>query len=133
MKKTIDLERYQNMYETFLAKKDTAIISMKDEEGNPFISCAPFILKGDALYIYISEVAVHHKYLQQNDVVDVMLVGDQAVAKNPFATERIRYRCVPEAIADNEDIFTAFDEAFKPALMGMLRKLDFTIFKLTPT
>ena len=37
-----------------------------------------FILKDNNLYIYISEVASHHKYLVNNAQVDVMLTADQA-------------------------------------------------------
>ncbi|MEI3612454.1 pyridoxamine 5'-phosphate oxidase family protein [Pseudogracilibacillus sp. SO30301A] len=132
MAKKIDVEKYKKMYKVFLNKKHTAVISMKDRQGNPFISCAPFILKDNAFYIYISEVAEHHNYLVNNEQVDVMLLADEAETMNPFATERIRFRCEPKAVVDNEDIFVAFDEQFNPSLMGMLRKLDFTIFKLSP-
>lgn len=133
MPKEVDVNKYKEMYKLFLSKKNTAVISMKDDKGEPFSSCAPFILKDNNLYIYISEVASHHKYLVNNAQVDVMLTADQADSNNPFATERARFSCHPETIEDDDAVFDEFTNRFNPSLINMLRKLgDFTLFRLTP-
>ena len=41
MPKEVDVNKYKEMYKLFLSKKNTAVISMKDDKGEPFSSCAP--------------------------------------------------------------------------------------------
>lgn len=134
MTKKIDLEKNKEKYMTFVQQKKTLVLSMLDDEGHPFTSCAPFVQKDGKLYIYISEVAEHYHFLEKNDWIDVFLVADEADSKNAFATERARWNCTPKNIGNDgyEDIFHLFHERHGKAMVEMLRGLDFSLFELTP-
>lgn len=134
MKRTIDLEKNKKNYLRFVESRNTLILSMVDDAGNPFSSCAPFIKKGGKLYIFISEVAEHYQLITKNKFVDVLLIADESETKNAFATERARWRCLPKNIGNDnkEDIFELFHNIHGKAMVEMLRGLDFSLFELIP-
>lgn len=134
MKKAVDLEKNKEKYMKFVQQKQTLVLSMLDDQGHPFTSCAPFVQKNGKLYIYISEVAEHYHFLEKNEWIDVLLIADEAVSKNSFATERARWNCIPQNIGNqgHEDIFHLFYEKHGKAMVDMLRGLDFSLFELTP-
>lgn len=134
MKKEIDLDKHKAMFQSFVEKKRTAILSFVDEDGKPFSSIAPFVKKDNKLYVYISQIAEHHDLADKSEWVDVLLVGDESETKNAFATERLRFTCKPKNLDndDNEEIFEVFNEVFQPSLMNLLRGLDFSLFELAP-
>lgn len=134
MKKTIDIEKNKEKYLTFVQQKQTLVLSMLDDQGQPFTSCAPFVQTDDKLYIYISEVAEHYHFLEKNERIDVLLIADEADSNNAFATERARWNCTVKNIGNDghEDIFHSFHEKHGKAMVDMLRNLDFSLFELTP-
>lgn len=134
MKKTIDVEKYKHKYLQFLEAGNTLVLSMLDDDGNPFSSCAPFVKKDGKLYIYISEVAEHYYFLDKSANIDALLIADEADSKNAFATERARWNCVPKNIGNDghEEIFELFNKKHGKAMVDMLRGLDFSLFELTP-
>lgn len=134
MRKPVDVEKHRNNYLQFVKGRNVLILSMLDDEGKPFSSCAPFVKKNDKLYIYISQVAEHYHFLEQNNDVDVLLIGDELTTKNAFATERVRWRCKTKNIGNdgNEAIFDLLKEQSNTSLIDMLRGLDFSLFELTP-
>lgn len=134
MKKKIDLEKNKEKYMEFVESRNTLVLSMLDQEGNPFSSCAPFVKNDGKLYIYISEVAEHYYLLEQSKRIDALLIADEADSKNAFATERARWQCIPNNIGNDghEEIFNLFHEVHGKAMVDMLRGLDFSLFELTP-
>ncbi len=134
MKKTIDLEKYKQMYLDFVDKKQSAVLNFVDEDGKPFSSITPFVKYNNKLYIYISQVAEHYRLTENSEFIDVLLHADESETKNPFATERVRWTCTPKNLGNegHEEIFELFNGAFNKNLMDMLRGLDFSLFELTP-
>lgn len=134
MAKAIDVQKFNEKYQTFVKEKETVILSFIDGDGKPFSSCAPFVEKNNKLYVYISEVAEHYRLMETNDYVDALLIGDEAKANNKFATERARWICRTKNIGNDghEDIFALFNEAHGEKLMNVLRGLDFSLFELSP-
>lgn len=134
MKKEIDLDKYKQMYLDFLESRHAAILSFVDPDGKPFSSTAPFVKKDNKLYIYISRIAEHYHLADKSEIVDVLLLADQADTKNPFATERIRIACTPRNLGNTgyEEIFELFNQTFHKSTMSLLRGLDFSLFELTP-
>lgn len=134
MTKTIDIEKYKQMYLDFVASRESAVLNFVDEEGKPFSSIVPFVKKDNKIYIYISEVADHYRLTERSEFIDVLLRADESATKNPFATERVRWICTPKKLGNDghEEIFNLFDAAFNKNLMDMLRGLDFALFELTP-
>ncbi|MHA0856795.1 pyridoxamine 5'-phosphate oxidase family protein [Paenibacillus sp. CMAA1364] len=135
MKKEVDVEKFKKSYLEFVANRKNAILGLMDDEGKPFISYAPFVKQDGKFYIYISQIADHYRYMENNDFVDVLLIGDESTTANKFATERVRWSCTSINLGNegNEEIFELFNTDHSVKMMDLLRGLDFSIFELTPT
>lgn len=135
MVKKVDLAENRENYLNFLDTRKTLILNMLDEEGKPFSSITPFIKKDGNLYIYISQVADHYRHMENNEWIDAMVIADESETKNPFATERARWRCRPTNIGNegHDDIFALFNSRFNANMMDVLRGLDFSLFELKPS
>lgn len=134
MKKPVDVEKNKENYLQFINKRKNLILSLIDDEGKPFISYAPFVKKDGKLYIYISKIAEHYGYMENNDFVDAFLIADESETNNKFATERVRWSCTSSNIGNDgyEDIFELFNADHGEAMLKLLRGLDFSLFELTP-
>ena len=134
VQKTIDVQKYKEMYHEFVTKKETVMLSFIDEKGEPFTSVAPFVEHNGKLYVYLSEVADHYQLMDTNEKVSALIVADEAESKNRFATERARWICRREKLGNEgyEEIFTLFNKSFGEKMVTMLRKLDFSLFELQP-
>lgn len=134
MRKAVNLEENKMNYLNFIANRKNLILGLIDDEGVPFVSYAPFVKKAGKLYIYISAIAEHYKYIEKNEYVDVLLIADESFTNNKFATERVRWRCTSKRIdeAGHEDIFEQFNTDHGASMMNLLRGLDFSLFELTP-
>lgn len=131
--KQLDKEVVKLQYFTFTDSVKTLMLSTVDEEGNPFVSYAPFVKADGKLYVYISRIAAHYRHLEKEPRVDVMMIEDESKSANLFARQRARFVCTAVNIGNegNEDIFTLFEQAFGKSMIGMLRGLDFSLFRLT--
>lgn len=135
MAKEIDIAKTKEGYLKFVEEHKNIVLSMVNEEGRPFASCAPFVKKDGKFYVYVSQIAEHYRHLESNEWVDAMIIADESSTQNPFATERARWGCQPKNIGNegHEEIFGLFNERFNPKLVEVLRGLDFSLFELTPT
>lgn len=132
--KPINIEKEKENFIAFMERKKSCVLSMMDDEGQPFISNAAFVKYGEAFYIYISSIAEHFNFINKSEVIDLMLVADESDTHNHFATERARFKCVPKNLGNegNEEIFAEFSKVHGDKMMSMLRTLDFSLFALTP-
>lgn len=132
--KTLDMEATKARYTAFIESRSTLVVSTIDENGAPFISYAPFVKVNGKLYIYISRISDHYRYVEGNTRIHVMLIADESQTPNAFARERARWACKPKNIGNDgqEDIFGEFSLKFGDKMMNMLRGLDFSLFELTP-
>ncbi|WP_088548006.1 HugZ family pyridoxamine 5'-phosphate oxidase [Paenibacillus aquistagni] len=133
--KAMDLETMKFQYLDFASRLKTVMLSTLDEEGQPFISYAPFVNQNGKFYIYISKIANHYRHLETNSAVDVMLIEDEASTPNLFARQRARFICTACNLGNDghEEVFAQFDRQFNKNMMNMLRSLDFSLFELTPS
>lgn len=132
--KTINLEQKKEQYLTFLNTCKTIVISSKDEQDQPFISYAPFVKHDGKFYIYISKISDHYQFIEQSELVHIMLLADEKDSPNIFARERARFQCTTENIGNDghEVIFDLFDMTHGKPMMDVLRGLDFSLFELIP-
>lgn len=132
--KPVNIEKEKENFLHFIDSKKTCVMSMLNAEGEPFISNSPFVKIGDVFYIYISRIADHYRFLENSKFVDIMLIADEASTHNHFATERLRFKCVPENIGNegHEEIFEAFSKTQGNQIMSLLKTLDFSLFALAP-
>lgn len=131
--KAIDKEMIKLQYLKFTDSLKTVMLSTVDEEGKPFISYAPFVKSNGKLYIFISRIANHYRYMEENPNVDAMLIEDESQTANLFARQRARFICTAVNIGNegHEDIFELLEQSFGKSMIGMLRGLDFSLFELT--
>ncbi|MNI43402.1 Pyridoxamine 5'-phosphate oxidase [compost metagenome] len=134
IKKPVDVEKNKENYLQFISNRKNLILSLIDDEGKPFISYAPFVKKDGKLYIYISKIADHYRYMESNEFVDVLLIADESATNNKFATERVRWNCTSENIGNDghDDIFELFNTDHGAKMMDLLRGLDFSLFEMNP-
>ncbi len=125
----------RDTYLEFLGATKTLVISSTDEQGQPFISYAPYVVADGRFYLYVSRIAEHYWHLVANDTVSVLLIADEADSNNLFARQRVRFGCTVTRLpdeGDHEEIFGLFRERFKASLINLLKTLDFSLFELTP-
>ncbi|RAP73443.1 HugZ family protein [Paenibacillus montanisoli] len=130
-----NIEETRVKYIEFIESRKSLVISTLDAEGTPFISYAPFVKVNGKLYIYISRISDHYRFVENNERIHVMMINDESATPNAFARERARWACTSENLG-NEGygaIYAAFDAKFGDKMMGMLRGLDFSLFELTPS
>ncbi|UED73836.1 HugZ family protein [Brevibacillus sp. DP1.3A] len=133
--KAMDKEAMKTQYQSFAADMKTLMLSTVDEHGKPFLSYAPFVKYDGKFYIYISKIANHYRYMEENPAVDAMLIEDESKATNLFARQRARFVCSALNLgnAGYDEIFELFAQSFGKNMMDMLRGLDFSLFELTPS
>lgn len=134
MVKQIDFEQKKEQYLQFIDTCKTIVISSIDDNGDPFISYAPFVKHEGKFYIYISKISDHYQYIEKNNLIHIMLLADEQSSPNLFARERARFQCTAENIGNEgyEEIFDQFESIHGKPMMGVLRGLDLSLFELTP-
>lgn len=130
----INIEEVKSKFLEFAGGLRSLMLSTVDEEGNPFISYAPFVAHDNKIYIYISRIANHYHYMENRPQVDVLLIEDEATSANLFARQRARFPCTAKNVGNEgyQEVFALFEEKFPAKLVTMLRGLDFSLFELTP-
>lgn len=102
--------------------------------GLPYASYAPFVqYKGD-FYIYISELAKHTKNLTSDQRISILIIEDEANARQMFARKRLTGEGnVTEVSRDEEsydEVVAVFLEKFG-SIMNVLANLnDFRLFRV---
>ncbi|WP_308637225.1 HugZ family pyridoxamine 5'-phosphate oxidase [Paenibacillus silvisoli] len=129
-----NIEETRGKYIDFIESRKSLVISTLDAEGTPFISYAPFVKADGKLFIYISRISDHYRFVENNERIHVMMIHDESATPNAFARERARWVCTSENLGNegHEAIFAGFDAKFGDKMMTMLRGLDFSLFELTP-
>ncbi|WP_305092114.1 HugZ family protein [Prescottella sp. R16] len=123
-----------NDYRSFLATRKTVVIATRDENGDPFLSIAPFVVHDGGLYVYASEIADHYRYLRDANTVRVLIHADEAESGNVFGVERASFVCTVEQKPEegHDAVFEKFADRTNAKLVETLRGLDFHLFRLTP-
>ncbi|MGL5148970.1 MAG: HugZ family protein [Clostridium sp.] len=117
--------------ENLINSKKTLMISSIDNEGNPSISYAPFIMKDKYLYIYISKTAPHYTNIDSDRKIDVMIIEDESEAKSLWARGRASFMCTAKLADNEEEILNLYEEIHGSNIMSVLKTMDFNVFKLS--
>ena len=138
----IDLDTQRAAYHEFVASRRTLVLSTTDPDGRPFISYAPFVVHDGQFHVYVSRIAEHYWHLVNNDRASALLIADEADSPNLFARHRVRFDCTVTRLDDpgesdhgdtHEELFAQFRDRFNASLIDLLRTLDFSLFRLTPS
>lgn len=118
--------------ENLLKNQKSVIISSLNKNMEPAISYAPFIMKDNKIYIYISKVADHYYNLLENEKCSVMVIEDEKDSKTIFARGRVSFSCKAKRLDEEcEDILEEFGKIHGDQIMMVLKTLDFDVFELT--
>ncbi|CEO25521.1 HugZ family pyridoxamine 5'-phosphate oxidase [Paraclostridium sordellii] len=117
--------------QNLLNTQKSLMISSLSKENQPEISYAPFIMKDNNLYIYISKTASHYQNLIDNSNCSVIVIEDESTCKTVFARQRVSFSCEASILKENvEVVFEEFENVHGSQMMMVLKNLDFDIFKL---
>ncbi len=117
--------------ESLIKNQKSLMISSLDKNGNPKISCAPFVYMNNNLYIYISKVADHYDNIINNGNISVMIIEDEKDSDLVFVRKRVSFSCNAKLIEDNDDILDEFSKRNGEQIMSKLRNMDFNLFEIT--
>lgn len=114
-----------------LLQQKTLMISTATPDGKPSISYAPFINIEGKIYIYVSEMGAHYHNMIANPKVAIMMIEDEAVAKNIFARCRVSFDATATKMVEVPDnVWQTYEEVHGKEMLQMLRSLDFDMFEL---
>ncbi|MDV8110481.1 pyridoxamine 5'-phosphate oxidase family protein [Bacillus sp. BAU-SS-2023] len=117
--------------ENLLKSQKSLMISSLSKNSNPEVSYAPFIMKNNKLYIYISKAANHYFNLLENNKCSVMIIEDENESKSIFARQRVSFCCEAEIKQDDFNyILDEFEKIHGSQIMMVLKSLDFDVFEL---
>lgn len=128
-------------YQAFLDPQQTGLQSLMlatvGTDGRPNASYAPFIRdEAYRFYIYVSGLSTHTQNLHANPQTSILLMEDEAQARQIFARTRLSYDCTAQLIDREEPSWAGLVDGFAARfgpVVEMLRELpDFRIFQLTP-
>lgn len=118
--------------EKILKNQKSIMISSLNKDKEASISYAPFAMKENKKYIYISKTAQHYYNLLNHNKCSVMAIEDEKDSKSIFARERVSFNCEAKKLETvDESIFTLFDEVQGAQMMMVLKTMDFDMFELS--
>lgn len=119
---------------TRLQQLDSLVLATVGQDGEPHASYAPFAEHDGYLYVLLSGLALHTQNLQQQQQANVLLIEDEASARNIFARARLNYAAAVTTVEKDTTEGIAALEAMKTKLGNTVDVLsglpDFMLFRL---
>lgn len=120
----------------FRQQCQTLQLATVDEQGQPNVSYAPFIMHDQAYYILISKIARHARNLLTQPSVSLMMIEDEAQAKSIFARKRLTFDASVNAVVRDtpewQQAIGLLTERFGEIVTGLSGLEDFVLFSLKP-
>ena len=122
---------------TFLGRFRTLVLATASPGGEPDASYAPFVRgAGNALYVYVSQLARHTANLAQTGNASVLFIASEEATDELFARHRLTFRCRASVIERESPEWRAVLDRFETQfgdVVGLIRPLeDFVLFELRP-
>ena len=115
-----------------LNTQKTTFMSTLDENNFPQASYAPFVIKEDKMYIYISRITEHYRNLMSNDKISVMIIEDESNSQILFARKRVSFTGTAKKVDSvSDDVLEKFDENHTKKMMDVLKGMDFNFFEIS--
>lgn len=114
-----------------LLKQKSVMISSMNQEQFPEVSYAPFMIKENKIYLYLSKAANHYHNLTIKPQCSVMAIEDEETSKNVFARNRVVFSCSAHKMENvEESLLEEFTQIHGAQIMMVLKTLDFDLFEL---
>ena len=132
------LAKAQAAYRELLTGQQSATLATVNSDGTPLASYTPFAVDSAmSFYIFISRLAEHTANLENNPQASLMLITDEAAAKQIFARPRLTFSCRAVKIERDSDAWEAaaslYDARFSSFFKLIRGFSDFNMFKLVPS
>jgi putative heme iron utilization protein len=120
-----------------LAGYKSVVLGTQGGNGYPFSSYAPFYYDGEAVYIFISNIATHAKNIQTTPRASALFIEDESKSENIFARKRISLQCDVTSLSREDERFNTVMEHFKdkfgaPMITMLMDMKDFNLYALRP-
>lgn len=130
-------ETLEESFVNFKQSVQTLQLSTLTATGKPNGSYSPFVADEHGnFYIFVSQLASHTQDLLANPQASILLVQDEAEARQIFARRRISYQCDVEVVEQDNAEYSSMLDAMELRfgnVMQLLRTLpDFILFRLKP-
>jgi putative heme iron utilization protein len=131
-----DLAQLQRCCDALIEQQQSVLMATLSPTGEADISYAPYLRHAGSFYIFISQLARHTQNLLAHPQASLLFIEPEAAAKNPFARQRLTFRCSAQLIAkehaDYPQRLSQMTEKFGNTV-DLLRSLpDFRLIALTP-
>jgi len=132
-----DLAAAQAELERFLASRRSLVLGTQGVGDQVELSVAPFVPYEHKFAVFLSDLAPHTGNLRRTGGAEVLLLEDEAEARQPFARIRLSLTCrvgmLDREGAQGRAVLEAMEAAFG-GIVPLLRGLpDFHLFLLAPT
>lgn len=131
-----DTAQWQSRCDALIVQQQSLLMATLSSAGEADISYAPYLRHDGVFYIFISQLAQHTQNLLAHPQASLLFIEPEAQAQNPFARQRLTFRCSARVIAKDQADYalrlTEMTEKFG-ATVELLRGLpDFHLIALTP-
>lgn len=125
----------------FRQQHQTLLLATRNEQGQPLASYAPFIESASGEFVLLlSDMAEHsqnlHYHARQNTPFSIMLIEDEASARNVFARQRLSYQCQVHIINREQSnwpqMIKQFQQKFGSTIKLLSSLADFRLYILEP-
>ena len=132
-----NLQQIKKRYEEFIKDIRSLCFSSADSRGWPQMGYAPFAEDEQRhFFVYLSDLASHTSALRESQKASVLLIEDEAHAREVFARKRIIFQCTAHQVPRESDFWLSRMENLKERfgdLVSTLQTLsDFHLFRLQP-
>lgn len=116
----------------------TVVLGTVSADGLPDASVAPAAVDADGTFhVYVSGLSPHTRNLAETGRASVLIVQDEAEARQALARQRVTFACAAEGVARDTDEFRArmgaLREKFGPVMGHLEGMADFRLFRLRPS
>ncbi len=126
----------QHEIDALISSLKSVQLATLNAEHQANISYAPYLKRGEAFYIFISELASHTQNLKLNPKLSLMFIEDEVKSKTVFARQRLILECNSHVITKDEKqwevILAELENAQGPTIKLLKSLPDFCLFQLTP-
>lgn len=114
----------------------TLMLATVDNDGNPNVSYAPFVIHNGEYRVLISTIARHARNLLDVPKVSLMVIEDESKSRQIFARRRLSFDSAARVVERHSDEWQQCINALKARhgnLLDELAKLeDFKLFSFKP-
>lgn len=112
------------------------ILSTMNSQRELETSYTPYIYQENAYYFLISELAPHTQNIQINPFFSLLIIEDEACAKNIYARNRLVYKAIASKLdksdQDHQEILHRLSQRAGKTVELLKTMPDFLLFEATP-